>query len=60
MPGTGKTTTLAALIQVLVARGNSVLFASFTNAAVDNLLLKLSQVSDYSIYIDTVLIILRI
>ena len=38
---TGKTTTLAALIQVLIARGKTVLFTSYTNMAVDNLLLKL-------------------
>ena len=41
MPGTGKTTTIACLVQVLVARGYSVLLTSFTNSAVDNVLLKL-------------------
>lgn len=40
MPGTGKTTTIAALIQVLVAQGKSVLVTSYTHTAVDNILLK--------------------
>jgi DNA replication ATP-dependent helicase Dna2 len=41
MPGTGKTTTIARLVQVLARGQKSVLLASFTNAAVDNVLLKL-------------------
>ncbi|KAJ2800951.1 DNA replication endonuclease-helicase Dna2 [Coemansia guatemalensis] len=41
MPGTGKTTTIAALVRVLAALGKSVLLASYTHAAVDNILLKL-------------------
>ncbi|KAJ1856993.1 DNA replication endonuclease-helicase Dna2 [Coemansia sp. RSA 1822] len=41
MPGTGKTTTIAALVRVLVSLGKSVLLASYTHAAVDNVLLKL-------------------
>ena len=41
MPGTGKTTTIARLLQVLARGQKSVLLASFTNAAVDNVLLKL-------------------
>ncbi|KAJ2081132.1 DNA replication endonuclease-helicase Dna2 [Coemansia sp. RSA 988] len=41
MPGTGKTTTIAALVRVLTALGKSVLLASYTHAAVDNILLKL-------------------
>ena len=41
MPGTGKTTTIACLVQVLVVRGYNVLLTSFTNSAVDNVLLKL-------------------
>ena len=40
-PGTGKTTTIAALIAILVNLGKRVLFTSFTNSAVDNLLLKI-------------------
>eukprot|EP01043_Picozoa_sp_COSAG02_P044224 COSAG02_NODE_3931_length_6026_cov_24.896575_6_plen_549_part_00 len=41
MPGTGKTTTIARLVQVLARGQKSVLLTSFTNAAVDNVLLKL-------------------
>ncbi|KAJ2359347.1 DNA replication endonuclease-helicase Dna2 [Coemansia sp. RSA 2618] len=41
MPGTGKTTTIAALVGVLTALGKSVLLASYTHSAVDNVLLKL-------------------
>lgn len=41
MPGTGKTTTLAAVILATAARGGSVLVCSHTNAAVDNILCKL-------------------
>lgn len=41
MPGTGKTTTIAQIIQALVARGKSVLLTSYTHTAVDNILLKL-------------------
>ena len=44
MPGTGKTTTIAYLVQVLVARGNTVMLASYTHSAVDNILLKLKEV----------------
>ena len=40
-PGTGKTTTIAALIAILVNIDKKVLFTSFTNSAVDNLLLKI-------------------
>jgi DNA replication ATP-dependent helicase Dna2 len=39
-PGTGKTTTIASLIKILVNLGKRVLFTSFTNSAVDNLLIK--------------------
>ena len=45
MPGTGKTTTIAYLVQVLVGRGSSVLLTSYTNSAVDNVLLKLKKVN---------------
>ena len=44
MPGTGKTTTIACLVEVLVAQGKSVLLTSYTHSAVDNILLKLKQV----------------
>jgi DNA replication ATP-dependent helicase Dna2 len=43
MPGTGKTTTIAEIIKILVQRGNSVLFASYTHSAVDTILLKLKD-----------------
>lgn len=42
-PGTGKTTTIAALIAILNNLGKKILFASFTNSAVDNLLLKVKE-----------------
>jgi DNA replication ATP-dependent helicase Dna2 len=41
MPGTGKTTTIAHIIRALVAQGKTVLLASHTHTAVDNILLKL-------------------
>lgn len=47
MPGTGKTTTIACLVQVLVAQGKSVLLTSYTHSAVDNILLKLRKVCTY-------------
>jgi DNA replication ATP-dependent helicase Dna2 len=43
MPGTGKTTTIASLIQMLISRGKSVFLTSFTHSAVDNVLLKLQD-----------------
>lgn len=48
MPGTGKTMTIASIIKLLVARGNTVLLASYTHSAVDNIILKLLE-SDLSI-----------
>lgn len=51
-PGTGKTTTIAALIAILVSLGKKVLFTSYTNSAVDNLLLKiLEQVINFYLFI---------
>jgi DNA replication ATP-dependent helicase Dna2 len=41
MPGTGKTTTIAELIKLLVARGKTILLASYTHSAVDTILRKL-------------------
>lgn len=41
MPGTGKTTTLAAIIGKLIAQGQSILLVSHTHAAIDNVLLKM-------------------
>lgn len=43
MPGTGKTSTVAALIRLLVLMGRSVLVTSHTHSAVDNLLLLLHK-----------------
>lgn len=43
MPGTGKTTTIAAVVDALVARGSKVLLTSFTNNAVDNMVIKLKD-----------------
>ena len=41
MPGTGKTTTIAHIIRALTSIGKSVLLASYTHTAVDNILLKI-------------------
>lgn len=46
MPGTGKTTVIASLIKFLVKNKKTVLLASYTHSAVDNILLK---VKDYNI-----------
>lgn len=43
MPGTGKTTLIAGIISHLVSQGNSVLLASYTHSAVDNILLKVKE-----------------
>ncbi|XP_043912886.1 DNA replication ATP-dependent helicase/nuclease DNA2 [Protopterus annectens] len=43
MPGTGKTTTICTLVRILYACGFSVLLASYTHSAVDNILLKLAK-----------------
>lgn len=43
MPGTGKTTVIAALIKELVARGKTVLLTSYTHSAVDTILMKLTE-----------------
>ncbi|CAG8481288.1 21386_t:CDS:2 [Rhizophagus irregularis] len=42
MPGTGKTFTIAQIIKALLRRGESVLLASYTHSAVDNVLSKLN------------------
>lgn len=42
MPGTGKTTTITYLIQVLIENNNTILLASYTHSAIDNILLKLN------------------
>lgn len=43
MPGTGKTTTIAHIIRAIVSQGKSVLLASYTHTAVDNILLKIKN-----------------
>ena len=43
MPGSGKTTTIVALIRILVKMKQRVLITSFTNQAVDAVLLKLKE-----------------
>ncbi|KIJ63491.1 hypothetical protein HYDPIDRAFT_175890 [Hydnomerulius pinastri MD-312] len=48
MPGTGKTTVIAALIRTLVGMGKTVLLTSYTHSAVDTILLKLKD-DDYGI-----------
>ncbi|KAJ6613311.1 Dna2-domain-containing protein [Mycena sp. CBHHK59/15] len=49
MPGTGKTTVIAAIIKVLVGMGKTVLLTSYTHSAVDTILLKLKEGADFSI-----------
>lgn len=49
MPGTGKTTVIAAIIKVLVAMGKTVLLTSYTHSAVDTILLKLKEQADFNI-----------
>lgn len=44
MPGTGKTTTIAHLVQTLVSRGKTILLTSYTHSAVDSILFKLVKV----------------
>ncbi|KAM0935396.1 putative DNA helicase [Dioscorea sansibarensis] len=41
MPGTGKTSTMVHAVKALLLRGASILLTSYTNSAIDNLLLKL-------------------
>lgn len=43
MPGTGKTTSIAALIDTLVSLGKTVLLSSYTHSAVDNILIKIKD-----------------
>lgn len=43
MPGTGKTTVIAHLIKMLVEAKKTVLLTSYTNSAVDNILLKVKE-----------------
>ncbi|GMM38514.1 bifunctional ATP-dependent DNA helicase/ssDNA endodeoxyribonuclease [Saccharomycopsis crataegensis] len=43
MPGTGKTTIITEIIQQLVKNGKTVLIASYTHSAIDNILIKLKE-----------------
>lgn len=49
MPGTGKTTVIAALVKALVDLGKTVFLTSYTHSAVDNVLLKLKEDADFGI-----------
>ncbi len=44
MPGTGKTKTISRIVQALVNRGKTVLLTSYTNSAIDTILLKLLDI----------------
>ena len=41
MPGTGKTYTMVHAVKSLLIRGESILLTSYTNSAIDTLLMKL-------------------
>ncbi|KAL5035259.1 hypothetical protein BDV3_005217 [Batrachochytrium dendrobatidis] len=41
MPGTGKTTVISHILDILVKSGKSILLTSYTHSAVDNILLKI-------------------
>ena len=47
MPGTGKTSMIVEAVRALAARGRRVLVSSYTNSAVDNILLKLEATGDH-------------
>lgn len=49
MPGTGKTTTIAHMIKVLVKMGKTVLLTSYTHSAVDTILLKLKDAAELDV-----------
>ncbi|XP_017485181.1 PREDICTED: DNA replication ATP-dependent helicase/nuclease DNA2-like [Rhagoletis zephyria] len=52
-PGSGKTATIVALLQILVQLGFSVLVTTYTHVAVDNILLKLAKANvDDPVYTD--------
>ena len=46
MPGTGKTTVVAKIIVALAEAGKSVLIASYTHSAVDNIVEKVLEITD--------------
>lgn len=41
MPGTGKTSTMVHAVKAFLMRGSTILLTSYTNSAIDNLLIKL-------------------
>jgi DNA replication ATP-dependent helicase Dna2 len=45
MPGAGKTTAIVAMVRSLARVGKRVLLTSYTNSAVDNVLLKLAEIA---------------
>jgi len=45
MPGAGKTTAIVAMVRSLASVGKRVLLTSYTNSAVDNVLLKLAEMA---------------
>lgn len=49
MPGTGKTTTIVAIIKTLVEMGQTILLTSYTHSAVDTILLKLQDHAGFTI-----------
>ncbi|BBG97197.1 DNA replication helicase, putative [Prunus dulcis] len=49
MPGTGKTSTMVHAVKALLIRGASILLTSYTNSAVDNLLVKLKAQIFYAL-----------
>lgn len=49
MPGTGKTTTVAHMIKMMVEMGKTVLLTSYTHSAVDTILLKLKEIASFEI-----------
>ncbi|KAL5511792.1 DNA2 [Sanghuangporus vaninii] len=49
MPGTGKTTTVAHMIRMMVEMGKTVLLTSYTHSAVDTILLKLKNLASFKI-----------
>lgn len=42
MPGTGKSKTIAAILQSLVSSNHTILLVSYTHSAIDNVLLRIS------------------
>lgn len=60
MPGTGKTSTMVHAVKALLMRGASILLTSYTNSAVDNLLIKLKAqvISSFNVYLKLLSIVM--